>query len=77
MGVGPTSGNPGDARVNVGSGRESATSDNLAKFGVAEILGFVSLFCARGPSKIGLVIGEFTPTKPLILRWDLALQAVN
>ena len=30
---GPTSGNPGDARVNVGSERESRTSDNLEKRG--------------------------------------------
>ena len=27
-------------------------------------------FCAGGPSKIGRSIGEFTPIKSLILRWD-------
>ena len=50
--LGPATANPGDAHVNVGSERESASSDNLARFGWDEIDGFLSLFSPRGPSQI-------------------------
>ena len=60
-----------EVRVVAGVGRRRAT------FGVGEIGDSNSLFCARGPPKIGLVIREFTPKKIPIDRWDSALTAVN
>ena len=73
--MGPATANPGDAHVKVGSERESASRDTLATFGVVEIDGFGSGCAPRGPSKIGLVIGEFTPKKIPILRWDFSLKS--
>jgi len=72
--LGRATANPGDAHVNVGSERESRTSDTRAKFGWIEIDGFLSLFSPRGPSKIGAVLGEFTPKNSPITRWDSALK---
>ena len=66
--------------MNVGSAWEFASSDNFAnfaKFAVAEIGVDLRKFCARGPPKIGPVIGEFTPKKIPSDRWDSALTAVN
>ena len=62
--------------MNVGSAREFATSDKRANFGVVEIGVYLRKFCARGPTNIGPVIGEFTPKKIPILRWDLALPVL-
>ena len=69
--------NPGDARMKVGSERKAAsrqTGANRRKPGVDEIGLSLSLYCAAGPSKIGLVIREFTPIKSPILQWDLVAQ---
>ena len=62
--------NPGDARVKVGSERKVATSPARPNYGDVEIGVNHMGFCPRDPSKIGPVIGEFTPIKSPILRWD-------
>ena len=74
--LGPATANPGDAHVKVGSERESATSDSRANFGWIEIGLFGSGFAPRGPSKIGRRIGNSSPKKIPILRWDLALPVL-
>ena len=61
--------NPGDARVKVGSDREAASSPELPTRGVAEIGVYYILFSAWGPSKIGPVIGEYTPINSPITGW--------
>ena len=66
--------NPGDAHANVGSERKFATSPVQPNSGVGEIGDSSSLYCPRGPSKIGPVIGEFTPKKIPIGRLDSALK---
>ena len=66
--------NPGDARVKVGSERKVASSPNSANAGLGEIGLSLSLSFPRDPSKIGPVIGEFTPKKIPIGRWDSALK---
>ena len=66
--------NPGDARVKVGSERESASRRRRPNRGVGEIGDSLSLSFSRDPSKIGPVIGEFTPKKIHIGRWDSALK---
>ena len=62
--------NPGDARVKVGSEREVASSPNWANECLDEIGGLHPAFCPRGPSKIGPVIGEYTPINSPITGWD-------
>ena len=51
--------------MKVGSERESATSDNFAKFGVDEIGVFLSLFSPRGPPKIGPLLRILLPKRTL------------
>ena len=63
--LGPATANPGDAHVNVGSERESASSDKRAKVGWIEIDGFLSLFSPRGPSKIGPLLRILLPKRTL------------
>ena len=63
--LGPATANPGDAHVKVGSERESATSETLAKFGCVEIGVFLSLFSPRGPSKIGPLLRILVPKRTL------------
>ena len=63
--LGPATANPGDAHVNVGSERESRTSDKAAKSGWDEIDGFLSLFSPRGPSKIGPLLRILLPKRTL------------
>ena len=63
--LGPATANPGDAHVNVGSERESASSDNSANRGWIEIDGFLSLFSPRGPSKIGPLLRILLPKRTL------------
>ena len=65
---------PGDAPVKVGSEREFASRQRAPTHGVVGIDGFLSLVCPRGPSKIGAVVGIFTPKKIPIGRWDLAAR---
>ena len=63
--LGPATANPGDAHVNVGSERESASSDSRANSGWIEIDGFLSLFSPRGPSKIGPLLRILLPKRTL------------
>ena len=68
--------NPGDARVKVGSDREVASSPCSPKPGVVKI-GYTTIGILRGGgerSKIGPVIGAFTPINSPILRWDWVAQ---
>ena len=67
--------NPGDARVKVGSDREAASSSSRPNSGVDEIGVYYILFCAGGPSKIGIVSREYTPTKLIGDMWDLLLKS--
>ena len=61
--------NPGDARVKVESDREVASRPVRPTRGVDEIGVYYILFCAGGPSKIGPVIGDYTPTKLIGNTW--------
>ena len=68
----------GDARVKVGSEREFASSPTLAT-GRQDTASTESLVLDMperppGPSKIGTVIGEFSPKKIPSDRWDSALK---
>ena len=63
--LGPATANPGDAHVNVGSERESASSAKVARFGCVEIGVFLSLFSPRGPSKIGPLLRILLPKRTL------------
>ena len=56
--------------MKVGSERQAASSPNSPNSAAAEIGVNDMGFCPRGPSKIGTVMGEFTPIKSPILRWD-------
>ena len=67
--------NPGDARVKVGSDREAASSPKSPKPGVDEIRVYYVLFCAGGPSEIGIVIREYIPTKLIGNACDFRLKS--
>ena len=69
--------NPGDARVKVGSDWEAATSPIRPNSGVAEIGVYYILFCAGGPSKIGPVMGEYTPINSPITGWDFLWKSYS
>ena len=61
--------NPGDARVKVGSDREAASSPDRLTARDVKIGIYHMGLCPRRPSKIGLVSGEYTPTKLIGNTW--------
>ena len=58
-------------------GTEVRVAPNSGNVAVAKIGVDLRKFCARGPPKIGPVVGECTPKKIPSDRWDSALTAVN
>ena len=69
--------NPGDARVKVGLERKVVSSPlgpTRAELRCRRDRGFSITILPAGASKIGPVIGEFTPKKISSDRWDSALK---
>ena len=60
--------------MKVGSDREAATSPISPSRGVDEIGTLAIQILSAGTSKIGRSIGEFTPIKSLVLRWEFPLK---
>ena len=63
--------------MKVGSDREAASRPSRPSRGVDEIGVYYILFCAGGPSKIGPVMGEYTPINSPITGWDFLWKSYS
>ena len=68
--LGPATANPGDAHVNVGSERESASSDTVAKSRLDRDRWISITLFSAGTLQNWPFAQDFTPKKNPINRWD-------